>query len=33
MSNKTNDDLKKEILKYHTLKAVMSMPDELFYPT
>lgn len=33
MSNKTNDDLKKEILKYHTLKAVMSMPSELFYPT
>ncbi len=33
MSNKTNDDLKKELLKYHTLKAVMSMPDELFYPT
>lgn len=33
MSNKTNDDLKNEILKCHTLKAVMSMPDELFYPT
>lgn len=33
MANKTNDDLKNNILKYHTLKAVMSMPDELFYPT
>jgi type I restriction enzyme M protein len=32
MSNKTNDDLKKELLKNHTLKAVMSMPNELFYP-
>lgn len=33
MSNKTNNDLKIELLKYHTLKAVVSMPDELFYPT
>lgn len=33
MSNKTNDDFKKEILKHHTLKAVMSMPNDLFYPT
>jgi type I restriction-modification system DNA methylase subunit len=32
MNNVTNNDLKREILKYHTLKAVMSMPDELFYP-
>ena len=32
MSNKTNNDLKKELLKNHTLKAVMSMPNELFYP-
>ena len=24
--------LREELLKYHTLKAVMSMPDELFYP-
>lgn len=33
MSNKTNDNLKAELLKYHTLKAVMSVPDDLFYPT
>ncbi len=33
MANKTNNDLKIELLKYHTLKAVVSMPDELFYPT
>jgi type I restriction enzyme M protein len=32
MNNSTNNDLKREIMKYHTLKAVMSMPDELFYP-
>ncbi|MFC1566499.1 N-6 DNA methylase [bacterium] len=33
MSSKTNNNLKNEILKYHTIKAVVSMPDELFYPT
>ncbi|MDP2684804.1 MAG: N-6 DNA methylase [bacterium] len=33
MSNKANDDLKKEILKNHSLKAVMSLPSDLFYPT
>lgn len=33
MENKANNDLKKEILKCHSLKAVMSMPNELFYPT
>ena len=33
MLNKTNNDIKIELLKYHTLKAVVSMPDELFYPT
>ncbi len=33
MSNKLNDDLKGEVLKYHTLKSVMSMPSDLFYPT
>ncbi len=32
MSNLSNDSLKTELLKKHTLKAVMSMPDELFYP-
>jgi len=29
-SNKQNNSLKEDILKKHTLKAVMSMPDELF---
>ena len=24
--------MKEELLKHHTLKAVMSMPNELFYP-
>ncbi|MCR1768922.1 HsdM family class I SAM-dependent methyltransferase [Burkholderia glumae] len=28
----TPNPLKAEILKYHTLEAVMSMPDQLFYP-
>lgn len=32
MSNLANNSSKTEILKNHTLKAVMSMPDELFYP-
>lgn len=32
-SNKQNAAIKDEILKSHSLKAVMSMPDELFYPT
>jgi len=32
MSNKANNDLKGELMKHHTLKAVMSMPNELFYP-
>lgn len=26
------DSSKEELMKYHTLEAVMSMPDELFYP-
>lgn len=32
-SNKQNAAIKDNLLKSHTLKAVMSMPDELFYPT
>jgi len=28
----TPSPLKEEILRYHTLEAVMSMPDDLFYP-
>lgn len=28
----TPSPLKEELLKYHTLEAVMSMPDDLFYP-
>lgn len=32
-SNKQNAAIKEDILKTHTLKAVFSMPDELFYPT
>ena len=28
----SSSQAKKDILKYHTLKAVMSMPSELFYP-
>ena len=31
--NKGKLTLRKRILKKHTLDAVMSMPDELFYPT
>ncbi|MBU4338865.1 N-6 DNA methylase [Patescibacteria group bacterium] len=30
LSNKQNNAIKQDILKHHTLKAVMSMPDELF---
>lgn len=30
LSNKQNNAIKQDILKRHTLKAVMSMPDELF---
>jgi type I restriction enzyme M protein len=31
-SNKTNNEVKNRILKKHTLRAVLSMPDDLFYP-
>jgi type I restriction enzyme M protein len=31
-SNKANNEVKSRILKKHTLKAVLSMPDDLFYP-
>jgi type I restriction-modification system DNA methylase subunit len=31
-SNKSNNEVKSRILQKHTLEAVFSMPDELFYP-
>jgi len=31
-SNKKNNEVKSRILKKHTLRAVFSMPDDLFYP-
>ena len=32
-TNKVNTELKQDILSKHTLEAVLSMPDQLFYPT